>query len=211
MKLTSSIFLLALLPLTVMAQRDPDAVAVLSEFSKKAASAPSAKIDFNILVYDAKEDQETETEGTVVISGDNYRLTLPDNLIMADGKTVWNYMPDVKEVTVTEPDPADDSFMSKPSMLFSMYETGYKVRLLEQNPTEWIIDLYPEDVRLNLVRIRLAIGRNLHDLRTAEYKTKDGITLTLKVARYDLTFRPPAGYFAFNPADHKGVEVIDMR
>ena len=211
MKLTSSIFLLALLPLTIMAQRDPDAVAVLSEFSKKAASAPSVKIDFNILVYDAKEDQETETEGTVVISGDNYRLTLPDNLIMAVGRTVWNYMPDVKEVTVTEPDPADDSFMSKPSMLFSMYETGYKVRLLEQNPTEWIIDLYPEDVRLNLVRIRLAIGRNLHDLRSAEYKTQDGITLPLKVARYDLTFRPPAGYFAFNPADHKGVEVIDMR
>lgn len=194
-----------------MAQKDPEAVALLSEFSKKAASAPSVKIDFNILVYDAKEDQETETEGTVVISGDNYRLTLPDNLIMADGKTVWNYMPDVKEVTVTEPDPADDSFMSKPSMLFSMYERGYKVRLLDQNTAEWIIDLYPEDVRLNLVRIRLAIGRKLHDLRSAEYKTKDGITLTLNVTKYDLAFRPPAGYFVFNPADHKGVEVIDMR
>ena len=211
MKLTNSIFLLTLLSLTAMAQKDPDAVAVLSEFRNKAASAPSVKIDFDILAYDAKEDQETETEGTVVISGDNYRLTLPDNLILADGKAVWNYMPDVKEVTVTEPDPADESFMSKPSMLFSMYEKGYKVRLVEQNPTGWIIDLYPEDIRLKLVRIRLAVGRTLHDLRSAEYKTKDGMTLTLTVTKYDLTFRPPAGYFAFNPADHKGVEVIDLR
>ncbi len=211
MKLTRSIFLLTLLPLTAVAQKDPDAVAVLSGFSKKAISAPSVKIDFDILAYDAKEDQETEMNGTAVISGDNYMLTLPDNLILSDGKAVWNYMPEVNEVTITEPDPADDSFISKPSTLFSMYEKGYKVRLVEQNPVEWIIDLYPEDIRLNLVRIRLAVGRTLYDLRSAEYRTKDGMTLTLTVRKYDLTFRPPAGYFAFNPSDHKGVEVIDMR
>ena len=211
MKLTRLILLLALFPAAAMAQKDSEAVTVLSEFSKKATSAPSVKIEFNIVAYDAKEDEETEMNGTAVISGDSYRLTLPDNLILADSKAVWNYMPDVKEVTVTEPDYSDDSIKSKPSMLFTMYEKGYKVRLVEQNPSEWIIDLYPEDIRMNLVRIRLAVGKALHDLKSAEYKTKDGMTLTLTVSKYDLTFRPPAGYFAFNPADHKGVEVIDMR
>ena len=58
---------------------------------------------------------------------------MDDNIIWADGKAVWNYLPDVNEVTITEPDPADGSFVSKPSLLFSMYEEGYKVRLLEQN------------------------------------------------------------------------------
>jgi len=96
-------------------------------------------------------------------------------------------------------------------LLFSMHEKGYKVRLLEQNASEWIIDLYPEDIRTNLVRIRMAIGKTLYDLRSAEYRTKDGTTVTLTTTRYDLSFRPTAGYFSFNASDYKGVEVIDMR
>lgn len=203
--------LFLLLTLSVAAQKDPEGVKVMSEFSKKAASAPSVKIDFDITAYDAKEDEDTELEGTVVINGDSYRLTLPDNIIMADGKTVWNYMPEVNEVTITEPDPADESFISRPSLLFTMYEKGYKVRLLEQNANEWIVDLYPEDPKVNLVRIRLAVGKDLYNLKSAEYRTKDGMTVTLKAMKYDLSFHPPAGYFVFNAADHKGVEIIDMR
>lgn len=211
MKKEGLISLFLLLTLSVAAQKDPAGVKVLSEFSKKAASAPSVKIDFEITAYDAKEDEETEMEGTVVINGNSYRLTLPDNIIMADGKTVWNYMPEVNEVTITEPDPSDESFISRPSLLFTMYEKGYKVRLLEQNTNEWIIDLYPEDPKVNLVRIRLAVGKDLYNLKSAEYRTKDGMTVTLKALKYDLSFRPPAGYFVFNAADHKGVEIIDMR
>jgi len=211
MKQTPLFFLLPLLSLTVAAQKDPEAVRVLSEFSKKAVSAPSVKIGFDIVAYDAQEDEETEMSGTAVIHGDSYRLTLPDNIIWNDGKAVWNYAPEVKEVAVTTPDPSDDSFISRPSMLFTMHEKGYKVRLLEQNSAEWIIDLYPEDIHTNLVRIRMAVGKTLYDLRSAEYRTKDGTTVTLTTTGYDLSFRPPAGYFTFNAADYKGVDVIDMR
>ena len=211
MKKTGLIIVLLLAAVAAFSQKDPEAVKVLSEFSKRAASAPSVKIDFEITAYDAQEDQETELSGTVVIKGDSYRLTLPDNLIWADSKAVWNFMPEVNEVTITEPDPSDESFISKPSLLFAMHEKGYKVRLLEQNTKEWIIDLYPEDISTSLIRIRLAVGKTLYDLKSAEYKTREGMTLTLKASGYELAFRPPAGYFTFNPADYKGVEVIDMR
>ena len=211
MKQTGSVILLALLSVTVTAQKDPEAVRVLTEFSKKATAAPSVKIDFDITAYDAQEDEETEMSGTAVIKGDSYRLTLPDNIIWNDGKAVWNYTPEVKEVAVTAPDPSDESFIARPSLLFSMHEKGYKVRLLEQNASEWIIDLYPEDINISLVRIRVAVGKSLYDLRSAEYRTKDGMTVTLTTKKYDLSFRPPAGYFTFNASDYKGVEVIDMR
>lgn len=211
MKQTVSVFLLALLSVTVAAQKDPEAVRVLSEFSKKATSASSVKIDFDIIAYDAQEDEETEMRGTAVIRGDSYRLTLPDNIIWNDGKAAWNYTPEVKEVVITAPDPSDESFIARPSLLFSMHEKGYKVRLLEQNSAEWIIDLYPEEIHTNLVRIRMAVGKDLYDLRSAEYRTKDGMTVTLTAKKYDLSFSPPAGYFTFNIADYKGVEVIDMR
>ncbi|MCB0801399.1 MAG: outer membrane lipoprotein carrier protein LolA [Bacteroidales bacterium] len=211
MKKTGLTILLALMVTGVSAQKDPEAVKVLTEFGNKATLAPSVKIDFEITAYDAQEDDETTMEGTAVIRGDSYRVTLPDNIIMADGKAVWNFMPDVNEVTVTEPDPADESFLSRPSLLFTMYREGYKIRLLEQTPRDWTIDLYPEDLNMNLVRIRMIIDKKNHDLISAEYRTKDGITLTLTALKYDLSFSPPAGYFTFNRADHQGVEVIDMR
>ena len=211
MKQTGSVILLTLLSVTTAAQKDPEAVRVLTEFSKKATSAPSVKIDFNITAYDAQEDEETEMSGTAVIKGDSYRLTLPDNIIWNDGKAVWNYTPEVKEVAVTAPDPSDESFIARPSMLFSMHEKGYKVRLVGDDAAGWTIDLYPEDIKLNLVRIRVSVGKNLYDLRSAEYRTKEGMTVTLTAKKYDLAFRPPTGYFTFNPADYKGVEVIDMR
>lgn len=193
------------------AQKDPEAVKVLAEFSRIASSAPSVTIDFIVDANDTKEGDLTTITGSAVISGDSYRVKMEENIILSDGKAVWNYLIDVNEVTITEPDPGDESFMARPSLLFSMYEKGYKVRMLEQNATEWVIDLYPEDLNVNLVRIRLKIGKTLYDLRSAEYRTKDGMTVTLKAEKYDLTFRPPAGYFSFNSADYKGVDVIDMR
>jgi outer membrane lipoprotein carrier protein len=164
-----------------------------------------------VVTTDTQEGGTTTLDGTAVISGDRYRITLPDNEVWADMTAVWSYLPDVNEVTITEPDPDDDSFISRPSLLFTMYEEGYKIRLIEETTSEWIIDLYPEDIDVSLMRIRLEIGKSRYDLKSAEYKTKDGITVTLTADSYDLTFRPGKDYFTFNPADYKGVDIIDMR
>jgi outer membrane lipoprotein-sorting protein len=211
MRTKSVILLFALFNLTIIAQKDPEAIKILSEFSKKATSAPAVSIDFSFLTNDSSEGSLTTIEGSVVIAGDRYRLSLPDNTVWADGKTAWSYLPDVNEVTITATDPDDESFITRPSLLFSLYDEGYKVRLLEQTANEWTIDLYPEDLTVNLIRIRLKIGKSAYDLRSAEYKAKDGITVTLKVKKYDLAFKPAASYFIFNPADYKNVDIIDMR
>jgi outer membrane lipoprotein carrier protein len=211
MKRTGLLLLLSLFTLTLASQKDPEAVRVLNEFSRKAASAPSVKIDFSVITTDAQEGTAATMDGTAVISGDRYRITLPDNEVWADGTAVWSYLPDVNEVTVTEPDPDDDSFVTRPSLLFTMYQEGYKIRLVEETSGEWSIDLYPEDINEGLMRIRLKIGKARYDLKSAEYKTKDGITVTLTAGKYDLSFRPETGYFTFKPADYKGVDIIDMR
>ena len=211
MKRTGLLLLLSLFTLTLASQKDPEAVRVLDEFSGKAASAPSVKIEFSVITTDAQEGTTTTMDGTAVISGDRYRITLPENEVWADGSAVWSYLPDVNEVTVTEPDPDDDSFVTRPSLLFTMYKEGYKIRLVDETQGEWVIDLYPEDINEGLMRIRLKIGKARYDLKSAEYKTKDGITVTLTAVKYDLSFRPEAGYFTFSTAQHKGVDVIDMR
>jgi len=211
MKRHSLLSLFCLLSLSMTAQQDPEAMKVLSEFSSKATAAPSVSMTFDLETNDSRSGDITTMEGSVILTGDRYRLILPENSVWNDGISVWSYLPDVNEVTITETDPDDNSFISKPSLIFSMYKKGYKVRLVEQTPKEWIIDLYPDDITTDMILMRLKIGKQVYDLKSAEYKTKEGITVTLNTRKYDLTFKPGTDFFRFNPADHKGIEIIDMR
>ncbi len=56
--------------------------------------------------------------GSVILSKDNYRLDLPDNIIWFNGETSWSYLPAEKEVTITKPDKKDDSFREPPFINF---------------------------------------------------------------------------------------------
>jgi outer membrane lipoprotein carrier protein len=200
-----------LLSFALYAQQDPAAMTVLSDFSKKAKQAPSVSIAFRLISTDSKDNSADTIPGSVVIAGDKYKLSLPDNTVWSDGKTSWSYLKDVDEVTITTPDPEEKAFTSKPSLLFSLYKEGYKVKLIEESSKSWTIDLYPETLDNNLIRIRLKIGKSTYDLKSAEYKTKDGILVTLLPDKYDLTTKPDQNFFVFDSSKYKGVEIIDMR
>ncbi|MBE3086283.1 MAG: hypothetical protein IMZ64_08720, partial [Bacteroidetes bacterium] len=123
----------------------------------------------------------------------------------------WSYLPAEKEVTITKADKKDNSFQNRPSEIFSMYKNGYKSRLIEERSDSYIIDLYPEDIKSDLLRVRLSIGKSLMNLKSLEYKKRDGIVVTLHVREYNLKLKPEADAFIFRPEKFKGVEVIDMR
>jgi outer membrane lipoprotein carrier protein len=197
--------------LTLHAQNDNEAISVLDKFSATATSAPSVSMNFLLVTLDQVENYTDTISGSVILSGNRYKLDLPDNIIWFNGKTSWSYLPAEKEVTIIEPDKDDDSFQSRPSSIFTVYKNGYKCRLLEETASSYLIDLYPNDTKNELIRMRLNIRKPSLDLNSFEYKRRDGITLTLIVKKYSLTKVPETGMFNFQPSKYKGVEVIDMR
>jgi hypothetical protein len=92
-----------------------------------------------------------------------------------------------------------------------MYKKGYKIRMIDETSNYYIIDLYPEDLKSNLIHVRLSINKASLALNNLEYKQKDGITRTLIVKKYDLTKKPDPSLFIYPKDKFKGVEVIDMR
>lgn len=204
---------LIVLSVTVKAlsQNDPEAVRVLDRFSARALSAPSVAMEFSLETVDQVEGTNRSTEGSIILSKDRYRLSMPDNIIWFNGETSWSYLPAEKEVTIARPDKNDDSFLTKPSSIFTIYKQGYKTRLLEESSGSYIIDLYPEALDSDHVRIRLSILKPSLDLKSIEYKYKNGITAFLAVKDFDLTYKPGNSDFIFQPDNYKGVEIIDMR
>lgn len=207
------LFLLFLPPVIRQApcQNDPEAIKVLDRFSSQALSAPSVSMKFRLININLAEGIKDTLNGSLLMSKDHYRLEMPGNIIWFNGTTSWNYLVAEKEVTITKPDKKEESLMRNPSSIFTLYKKGYKIRLVSENEAVCIIDLYPEDTDNELVRIRLTIGKTRLDLKNAEYKRKDGITVLLSISEYNLKTVPDASAFTFNPKNYKGVEIIDMR
>ena len=195
----------------VNAQTDPVANAVLDRFSARAANAPSVSIKFNLITEDLAERRSDTLTGSVIISKDSYKLEIPNNIIWFDGTTSWNYLIAEKEVVIMQPDKNDNSFMSRPSAIFTMHKSDYKTRLIEELRDSWIVDLYPEDINNYLIRIRLTIGKNQNDLKILEYRRKDGIVIYINVKEYNLNTVPEQNFFVFDRTKYPGVDIIDMR
>jgi hypothetical protein len=205
------IFLFSVLSVNGQAQSDQQAVKILDRFSATALSSPSVSMKFILITVNEIEKVNDTINGSIIISKEQYKLELPDNITWYNGAVSWNYLKAEKEVTITKPDKKDDSFISRPSAIFTLYKKGYKTRYLEENASSDIIDLYPTDIRSDLIRIRLAVGKSGSELVGAEYKRKDGLVVFLVVKEYNLKIKPDPATFTFDAQNYKGVEIIDMR
>lgn len=200
-----------LFTLNTSGQTDQAAIKILDKFSSTALSAPSVSMKFKLTTTDHAENTERDIPGSVILSKDKYFLETSDNTIWFNGSTFWSYLPDANEVTITKADKKDNSFTNRPSEIFSMYKNGFKSKLIEEKPESYVIDLYPEDIKSDLHRVRLLIGKARMNLIGLEYKKKDGIIITLEVLEYNLKIKPDNDMFVFHPEKFEGVEVIDMR
>lgn len=200
-----------LLTLNAHGQNDQQAITILDKFSAKALSAPSVSMNFHLVTTDQMQNTNDTLSGSVILSKDKYKLDLPNNTTWFNGESIWSYLTAEKEVTITKADKKDNSFQNRPSLIFSMYKKGYKSRLIEERSDSYIIDLYPEEIKSDLLRVRLSIEKPQLNLKSLEYKKRDGIIITLIVREYNLNVKPDQGFFIFQPEKHKDVEVIDMR
>ena len=199
------------LSLVAYGQNDLQAIKILDSFSANALGAPSVSMKFNMVTNDLTENTTDTLNGSIIICKDKYKLNLSENIIWFNGETSWSYLPAENEVTITRADKKDRSIQNRPSEIFSMYKNGFKCRLFEERSDLYIIDLYPEDIKSDLLRVRLSIGKSKLNLLSLEYKKKEGITITLNIADYSLKLKPDPDTFVFQSGKFKGVEVIDMR
>jgi outer membrane lipoprotein-sorting protein len=205
--------LLFLLTLTagMNGQNDPQAIKVLDNFSSNASKAPSVSMKFRMINVNQAENTIDSLNGSIILCKNKYHLNLGENIVWFNGETTWNYLSAEKEVTITKPDKKDHSFQNHPADIYTMYKSGYKCRLVDDKADACIIDLYPDDISSDLVRVRLAIQKPALRLRSLEYKRKDGIVITLHISDYSLTEKPDQDTFIFKAEKYKGVEINDMR
>lgn len=205
------ILFLSLACITAYAQKDQKATEILDQVSTKTKAYKSIKADFSYRMENAKAKINEEKVGTLLLSGDKYRMQASGQSVICDGKTIWTYMPETNEVQVNSLDNKDEALT--PSKLLSNYNTNFKSKLLSDkssDPNTIKIELVPNTVK-NYNRAILAVDKTKMQVKSFVIYDKSGNVFTYTITRFQTDLPVSASDFSFDPKKFPGVEVIDMR
>ncbi|MCX6243264.1 MAG: outer membrane lipoprotein carrier protein LolA [Bacteroidetes bacterium] len=206
-------FLLALIVVSGFSQsKDAKAVALLDEVSVKTKSYKSIRADFSYTMENKQAKINEEKTGTLMLSGDKYKLKTAGQEVICDGKTIWTYIKESNEVQVNELDNKDESLT--PSKLLSSYNANYKSKILKDkspaDPNETTIELIPNVIK-NFNKAVLVVDKVKKQVKSFSLYDKNGNIFTYKITKYQTDLPVTASDFTFDKTKFPGVEVIDMR
>ena len=151
------------------------------------------------------EGEGLSVAGRYVVSGDRYRITLPEAEVWGEGALRYEVDHPRKTVTLMPVDTAAHNLLDNPTRAFDFVTTAYPARLLVERADEVALELTTATDPLTLVRLTLARP----DMRPKQVRYEiDGIGVDLRIERIEpLREVLPT----FSPSRYADYEVVDFR
>lgn len=196
--------------------QDPKAKAILDELSKttKQYKTIAADVMFTVLNKEKKPVEKPQA-WKINIKGQKFKLDIPGTSIVCDGKTLWNYNKDAKEVTIKNFDPENDD--QNPAKIFTMYETGYKYKYSNEEKSGTavchVIDLYPsvKPEKKKFHTVKLYVDKVKKQIVQMKMMMKDGGMQVYDVKSIKSNSDIPDNSFVFNLTGFKSDQINDER
>jgi len=189
--------------------KDPKAAALLDEVSAKAKAYKSIKVEFSYTMVNAKAKINEEKTGTLLVSGDRYKMTAAGQTVICDGKTIWTYIAASNEVQVNTLENKDEALT--PSKLLTSYNANFKSKIIKStDPAVESVELVPTTAK-NFTRAILGIDKSKKQVKSFTLFDKSGNTFSYKIKNYLTDTAVTPADFTFDAKKFPGVEVIDMR
>jgi outer membrane lipoprotein-sorting protein len=212
MKYLISFLLLLVASAGISQTKDQNAIKLLDEVSAKTKAYKAIKAEFSYTMENKQAKINEEKSGSLLISGDKYRLTIVGQTVISDGKTIWTYIKESNEVQINSPDNKDD--VMTPSKLLSSYNENYRSRIIhdknQTDPNVETLELIPNKVK-NIIRAILSIDKTKKQVKSFALYDKNGNIFTYKVTKFIPDAPVTAADFSFDAKQFPGVEVTDMR
>ncbi len=212
MKSLFTLFFLAI-SLLVSAQNDQKAKSILDQVSSKTKGYPSITADFSFSMKNHAAQIDETSQGKIIIQNNKYKLTLHGVEIYNDGATQWTYMPEIKEVNVSDADSESEGTIN-PAEIFTIYEKGfrfsYKGEGTANSKKTHQIELIPLTQK-EFKNVILEIEQATHQIASATMNGTDGNQYIIKINKMTTQSKYPEASFRFDAQKHTGVSVVDMR
>ncbi len=196
--------------------QDPKAKAILDEVSKlsKTYKTLSADVIFTMYNKDKKAVEKPQT-WKIMSKGQKFRLEIPGTVIVCDGKTLWNYNKDAKEVTIKNFDAENDE--QNPAKMFTMYETGYKYKYDKEEKTgavtAHVIDLFPsvKPEKKKFHTAKLYVDKTKKQVVRLKMLMKDGSSQLYEIKNMKTNQDIPDNTFVLDTKGFKADQIVDER
>lgn len=197
----------------VFAQNDAKAKAILEGVSKKINGLKSLKANFALHLVGANGKITQSKKGSFFMKGPKYRVTLADQEIICDNKTVWTYVKAANEVQVSNYNPGEQTL--SPAKLFTnFYDKEYKYRYIgvkkvNGKPCD-IVELLPTNKSKQFSRVELAVDKNSTIVGGNVFE-KNGNQYRYEVSNFTPNAAMSDALFTFDAKKYPKVEVVDLR
>jgi outer membrane lipoprotein-sorting protein len=214
MKLNIFLFFFLAVVIECVAQKDPKAKVVLDGMSQKYQSMKGFTASFDYTFQDGGGTGDRQT-GEISVSGEKYRLKLPDQEIYNDGKTVWTYIQTkvYKEVTINDATQMEGELT--PSNIYKMYQSGFNYKLLADKTYQGkqvnVVELTALKSNAPFKQVKLMVDKATKDLLGWEMFDGQGGVFSYSFKNMKVASSLPVEYFVFDTKKHPGIEVIDLR
>ena len=200
-------FLFIVSPFFLSSQDDKKALELLDEMSDNYKKMKGFTSSFTYSMNNLIEDIKDSFEGKISVRDEKYILFIEGQKIINDSKTVWTYIEELNEVTISEFDPSEQEISL--SNIFEIYKVGFSYKYLGVKEDLSIVEIYPEDEDKSYYKILFKINNsnllesftvydNSHSLYI--YSINDFVEEEL-----DTTL------FTFDVENYPDIEVIDFR
>ncbi|MFW5823303.1 MAG: LolA family protein [Tangfeifania sp.] len=199
-----------------VAQEGTNASEILDEVSEKTRSYNTISAHFIFSMDNEEMDIHEKNEGSIQLKKQKYVVTLPDvgMKVFSDGETIWNYMSDGNQVTISTVEDSDSDLMD-PSSIFSIYEKGfeseYAGETIKDGKKLHHVELYPDTDEHDVSKIILYIDKTTMMIDSAVLHGTDGNLYGIEVTEMDTKTELPDSHFVFKPDNYGDIEVIDFR
>ena len=193
------------------AKGDVDKTAqTLLQKAAKVFESKSVSFTVTMVNFDTQKKETARATAQVLYNKGRYRVTVPQQVLYSDGKSVWHWNKEVNEVVVN-PLSDDDDNLVNPAHLLKTYDKNFRPKYIRtEDDGTAIVDLQPKKGK-SYHKLRLAINEKNGQLQRMEIHNYDGSRGEYRLSAFKTGVPCKDADFVFDAANNKGVEVIDMR
>ncbi len=197
-----------LLSSSVFAQKDPKAQAILDAMSQQYKALKSYQAAFTYA------NSGSSATGTITVKDNKFRLKLDGQEVFTDGKTMYTYSKEAKEINVQDYESGSASELN-PAQIYTVYQKGYTYRYVSEQKQGGrsldVIELKPTKANNTIGSVRLSIDKANKMIRNWTITDKNGKRTTYTITSFTPNVPAPDALFTFDKSKYPGVEVVDLR
>lgn len=206
-KILISIFLVLFNALFSYSQEDKRALDMLNSMSDNYKKMKGFTSSFSYTMKNLTEDISDSFSGKISVKDDKYVLFIEGQKIINDSKTVWTYLEELNEVTISDFDPTEQDISI--NNVFEVYKEGYKHKFIGKEDGKNIVEIYPEDEYKSYFKISFKIFEN-NQLSSFTVHDKSNSIFIYSINDF-LEEDLDSSLFTFNIELYPEIEVIDFR